>query len=165
MVPNSPYLSGVLGAWMTFKKAKAKTPSTTNGWISPFPKELLLSRTCCLLNWFMSHLGRVTCTVHSIFASKEGIKCTKSKDYLRAYCLRICLETYFGLGNNFLTTIVFKLDHFVVFWGFVAVRTVQWPRKFPYGASIKDVRIFLAIFGTPLPHVGILTLIYLTFTF
>ena len=33
------------------------------------------------------------------------------------------------------------------------------------GPSIKDVGIFLAIFDTPLPHVGILTLIYLTSTF
>ena len=29
------------------------------------------------------------------------------------------------------------------------------------GPSIKDVGIFLAVFDTPLPHVGILTLIYL----
>ena len=28
--------------------------------------------------------------------------------------------------------------------------------------NIKDVRIFLSVFDTPLPHVGILTLIYLT---
>ena len=33
------------------------------------------------------------------------------------------------------------------------------------GPSIKDVRIFLAVFDTPFPHVGILTLIYLTSTF
>ena len=33
------------------------------------------------------------------------------------------------------------------------------------GPSIKDVGIFLAIFDTPLPHVGILTLIYLISTF
>ena len=33
------------------------------------------------------------------------------------------------------------------------------------GPSIKDVGIFLAVFDTPLPHVGILTLIYLTSTF
>ena len=30
------------------------------------------------------------------------------------------------------------------------------------GSSIKDVRIYLSVFDTPLPHVGILTLIYLT---
>ena len=30
------------------------------------------------------------------------------------------------------------------------------------GPSIKDVGIFLAVFDTPFPHVGILTLIYLT---
>ena len=35
----------------------------------------------------------------------------------------------------------------------------------PKGLSIKEVGIFLAIFDTPLPHVGILTLIYLTSTF
>ena len=34
-----------------------------------------------------------------------------------------------------------------------------------WGPSIKDVRIFLAVFDTPLPHVGILTLINLTSTF
>ena len=33
------------------------------------------------------------------------------------------------------------------------------------GPSIKDVGIFLAVFDTPLPQVGILTLIYLTSTF
>ena len=33
------------------------------------------------------------------------------------------------------------------------------------GPSIKDVGIFLAIFYTPLPHVGILTLIFLTSIF
>ena len=33
------------------------------------------------------------------------------------------------------------------------------------GPSIKDVRIFWAVFDTPLPHVEILTLIYLTSTF
>ena len=33
------------------------------------------------------------------------------------------------------------------------------------GSSIKDVGIFLAVFETPLHHVGILTLIYLTSTF
>ena len=33
------------------------------------------------------------------------------------------------------------------------------------GPSIKDVRNFLAVFDTPLPNVGILTLIYLTSTF
>ena len=33
------------------------------------------------------------------------------------------------------------------------------------GPYIKDVGIFLAVFYTPLPHVGILTLIYLTSTF
>ena len=33
------------------------------------------------------------------------------------------------------------------------------------GPSIKDVGIFLADFDTHLPHVGILTLIYLTSTF
>ena len=33
------------------------------------------------------------------------------------------------------------------------------------GPSIKDVGIFLAIFDTPLPHVGISTLICLTPTF
>ena len=31
--------------------------------------------------------------------------------------------------------------------------------------SIKNVGIFLAVFDTPLPHVGILTLIYLTSAF
>ena len=44
--------------------------------------------------------------------------------------------------------------------------TSQDPRdKRPLGSSIKDVGIFLAFFDTPLPHVGILTLIYLTSTF
>ena len=33
------------------------------------------------------------------------------------------------------------------------------------GSSIKDVGTFLAVFDTPLPNVGILTLIYLTSTF
>ena len=33
------------------------------------------------------------------------------------------------------------------------------------GPSIKEVRIILAVFDTPLPYVGILTLIYLTSTF
>ena len=36
--------------------------------------------------------------------------------------------------------------------------------SYPYGPSIKDVGNFLAVFDTPLPHVGILTLIYLTST-
>ena len=37
----------------------------------------------------MGHLGRATCTVHSISAqtSQEGIKCTKAKEQLRFYCL------------------------------------------------------------------------------
>ena len=35
----------------------------------------------------------------------------------------------------------------------------------PKGSSIKDVGFFLAVFDTPLPHVGILTLIYLNSTF
>jgi hypothetical protein len=35
---------------------------------------------------------------------------------------------------------------------------------FALGPSIKDVRIILAVFDTPFPHVGILTLIYLTST-
>ena len=34
-----------------------------------------------------------------------------------------------------------------------------------WGPSIKDVGISLAVFDTPLPHVGILTLIYLTYTY
>ena len=33
------------------------------------------------------------------------------------------------------------------------------------GPSIKDVKKFWAVFDTPFPHVGILTLIYLTSTF
>ena len=33
------------------------------------------------------------------------------------------------------------------------------------GPSIKDVGTFLAVFDTPLPHVGILPLIYITSTF
>ena len=33
------------------------------------------------------------------------------------------------------------------------------------GSSIKDVGIFWTFFDPPLPHVGILTLIYLTSTF
>ena len=37
--------------------------------------------------------------------------------------------------------------------------------NFSKGPSVKEVGIFLTIFDTPLPHVGILTLIYLTFTF
>ena len=38
------------------------------------------------------------------------------------------------------------------------------PWKFTVWPSIKDVGIFLAVFDTPLPHVGILTLIYLIST-
>ena len=39
----------------------------------------------------MGHLDRAKCTVHSIFeqTSMEGIKCTKAKEYLRAYCSKI----------------------------------------------------------------------------
>ena len=39
------------------------------------------------------------------------------------------------------------------------------PYTFFKGPSIKDVIIFLAAFVTPLPHLGILTLIYLVSTF
>ena len=54
------------------------------------------------LNWFMGHLGRVSCTIHSISAqaSQEGIKCTKAEQQLRAYCPNIyTLLCYKGLGN------------------------------------------------------------------
>ena len=36
----------------------------------------------------MRRLGRATCFVHLISArtSQEGIKCTKAKEYIRAYC-------------------------------------------------------------------------------
>ena len=39
------------------------------------------------------------------------------------------------------------------------------PATIYVGASIKDVGIFLAVFDTPLPRIGILTLIYPTSTF
>ena len=39
------------------------------------------------LKWFIGHLGRATCTVHSMSAqtSQEGIKSTKIKKHLGAY--------------------------------------------------------------------------------
>ena len=34
-----------------------------------------------LFDWFMGHLGRTICTVHSLFAQtgQEGMKCAKAK--------------------------------------------------------------------------------------
>ena len=50
----------------------------------------------------MHSLGRTKHNVHSFSAqtSQEGIKCTKAKDYLRAYCPNIlCCEYPFGLDT------------------------------------------------------------------
>ena len=49
-----------------------------------------------------------------------------------------------------------------------AVDLLRWGvtvQKGCQGSSIKDVGIFLVVFATPFPHVGILTLVYLTYTF
>ena len=48
---------------------------------------------------------------------------------------------------------------------FYPVKKIEIVEKANMGPSIKDVGIFLSVFYTPLPHVKILTLIYLTSTF
>ena len=63
----------------------------------------LLSTLLNWLNLFMGCLGRATCTLYSISAhiSQEGIKCTKVRAQVRAYCIIYLLCAVPILVKNF----------------------------------------------------------------